>query len=132
MSRPRSTPAASRATNCPALSIVPFTPCERSAPADCSSTKGGWSSCRGGPRFALPELLRTEDCRLHLTVIDVAPVTELAHEPEPTMTVPAAELLSSGAADDRDHPTTGCSGRSRHAEGIKFDDGRQEISQVNR
>ena len=44
-SRPRSTPAASRATNCPALSIVPFTPCERSAPADCSSTKGGWSSC---------------------------------------------------------------------------------------
>jgi hypothetical protein len=50
---------------------------------------------RGGPRFNLPELLRTEDCRLHLTVIDLAPVTEPAHEPEPTITVPAAELLSS-------------------------------------
>ena len=28
----------------------------------------------GGPRFNLPELLRTEDCRLHLTVIDLTPV----------------------------------------------------------
>jgi hypothetical protein len=49
----------------------------------------------GGPSFNLPELLRTEDCRLHLTIIDLAPVTEPAHEPEPTITVAAAELLSS-------------------------------------
>ncbi|MGA2010067.1 MAG: hypothetical protein ABSH51_05980 [Solirubrobacteraceae bacterium] len=46
----------------------------------------------GGPRFDLPALLETENCRRHLTVIDVAPVAEPAHEPEPSITVAAAEL----------------------------------------